>query len=365
MDIKNKMEKLRETINKIDKDQLKADAEALWEVILPALLEGVDEKDEKFMTAVLQSQWDYIQDCNHRNVFEFEGEDISKITVPVVRRIYADFPIKNLVAVQPITELVDTIYALETSSVETEVAGGMLGSGGKRLVVNIVEQKVEAGARKLQAGWTPVKKEDLVHACGLDLESEKTLALSQEVRADITYEVLNDLKRLGGEPEVVKFEGASESDRKNSLLALVCRIRANCSGIARTTRRGHGNWIVVSKAMARALAKDKTTEIYLKDDYKSRNSEMLNVGTINHGIDVFVANVPDDEILIGYKGKNGEADSGYFYCPHTPLMTGGTCVHPTTFEPVLPFMTRYGKFVTEQAPAYYRNIKVEGALLKK
>jgi hypothetical protein len=47
------------------------------------------------------------------------------------------------------------------------------------------------------------------------------------------------------------------------------------------------------------------------------------------------------------------------------MLTGGMVVHPKTFEPVLPFMTRYGKFVTEKVDAYYRNIKVESDLITK
>ena len=51
----------------------------------------------------------------------------------------------------------------------------------------------------------------------------------------------------------------------------------------------------------------------------------------------------DDQILVGYKGGNGETDTGYFYCPYIPLMSSGVVVNPVTFQPVVSLMTRYGK----------------------
>ena len=51
----------------------------------------------------------------------------------------------------------------------------------------------------------------------------------------------------------------------------------------------------------------------------------------------------DDVILVGYKGGNGETDTGYFYAPYIPLMSSGVVVNPLTFQPVVSLMTRYGK----------------------
>jgi hypothetical protein len=46
-------------------------------------------------------------------------------------------------------------------------------------------------------------------------------------------------------------------------------------------------------------------------------------------------------VLVGYKGSS-EADAPAFYCPYIPLMSSGVVLDPTTFEPVVSFMTRYG-----------------------
>jgi hypothetical protein len=46
-------------------------------------------------------------------------------------------------------------------------------------------------------------------------------------------------------------------------------------------------------------------------------------------------------VLVGYKGSS-ESDAAAFYCPYIPLMSSGTVLDPSTFEPVVSFMTRYG-----------------------
>ena len=52
--------------------------------------------------------------------------------------------------------------------------------------------------------------------------------------------------------------------------------------------------------------------------------------------------------IVGYKGGSGETDTGYIYAPYLPLMTGGVVVDPNTFQPLVKFMTRYGKTVIQK-----------------
>ena len=49
----------------------------------------------------------------------------------------------------------------------------------------------------------------------------------------------------------------------------------------------------------------------------------------------------DDDVLVGYKGTS-ESDAAAFYCPYIPLMSSGVVLDPTSFEPTVSFMTRYG-----------------------
>jgi len=49
----------------------------------------------------------------------------------------------------------------------------------------------------------------------------------------------------------------------------------------------------------------------------------------------------DDDVLVGYKGTS-ESDAAAFYCPYIPLMSSGVVLDPSSFEPTVSFMTRYG-----------------------
>lgn len=246
------------------------------------------------------------------------------------------------------------------------------GSGGRKMTMDVVSQSVEAGSRKLQAGWTIEAMQDLNAQHGLDLESEMTQALSAEIVQEIDQEIITDLLALAG--TVDTFDGSAAGaygtggnytpayvgDRLANLGVVINRV---ANEIARKTRRGAGNFIVVSPLLVSVLqsAAKSVFAPAVDGSFKGPNNTML-VGTLNgtikvysylwnqvgNGIDMGGAASPsnaDDTILVGYKGGNGETDTGYFYCPYIPLMSSGVVVNPTTFQPVVSLMTRYGKSV--------------------
>ncbi len=72
------------------------------------------------------------------------------------------------------------------------------GSGGRTVKLEVVSQAVEAGTRKLQAGWTVEAMQDLKAQHGLDLESELSQVVSAEIVQEIDSEILTDLLALAG-----------------------------------------------------------------------------------------------------------------------------------------------------------------------
>lgn len=245
------------------------------------------------------------------------------------------------------------------------------GSGGRKLTLDIVSQAVESTSRKLQAGWTIEAMQDLQSQHGLDLETEMTKALSAEIVQEIDAEIIADLVALAGTVE--SFDGAGAGvyggtgnykptfigDRLANVGVLVNRVAQE---IARKTRRGAANWMVVSPMVVSVLqsAAKSVFAPAVEGSFKGPNNTML-VGTLNGTIKVYSylwnqagagiqlgaspAAAVDDLILMGYKGGNGETDTGYFYCPYIPLMSSGVIVNPVTFQPVVSMMTRYGKCV--------------------
>jgi len=239
----------------------------------------------------------------------------------------------------------------------------MEGSGGRQISLEIISQAVEAGSRKLQSGWTIEAMQDLNAQHGLDIESEMTQAMSAEIVQEIDNEIIGDLTALAG--TVTTFDGSVPAGPAFYQPAFVGDRFANlgvqinwvANEIARKTRRGAGNFIVVSPMIV-SLLQSAAKSVFapaIDGSFKGPNNTML-VGTLNGTIKVYSylwnqsqptsatpAGTGNDTILVGYKGGNGETDSGYFYCPYIPLMSSGVVMNPVTFQPAISLMTRYGK----------------------
>lgn len=234
------------------------------------------------------------------------------------------------------------------------------GSGGRKMSLEIVSQAVEAGTRKLQAGWTIEAMQDMNSQHGLDLESEITKAVSAEIVQEIDAEIIGDLLSLAGTvrtyDHVATGAPAYTPHFAGDRFAHIgIRINEVANEIARKTRRGPGNFIVVSPMMVSVLqsAAKSVFAPAVEGSFKGPNNTML-VGTLNGQIKVYSylwnqaqpgASAPlgSDQILVGYKGGNGETDAGYFYAPYIPLMSSGVVINPVTFQPVVSLMTRYAR----------------------
>jgi hypothetical protein len=125
---------------------------------------------------------------------------------------------------------------------------------------------------------------------------------------------------------------------------LAIEINRAANRIAARTRRGAGNYIVVSPEALTVLQSASTSTFArtTEGSFESPTNTKF-VGTLNGTIKVFVDNYAADgtKVLVGYKGSS-ETDAPAFYCPYVPLMSTGPVMDPATFEPVVSFMTRYG-----------------------
>lgn len=255
------------------------------------------------------------------------------------------------------------------------------GSGGRKVKLEVVSQAVEATTRKLQAGWTVEAMQDLKSQHGVDLESELSQVISAEIVQEIDSEILSDLLALAGTVATYDYStiGAGPTYAPAYLgdrfanLGIV--INAVANEIARKTRRGAANFIVCSPMVVSILqsAGKSVFAPAISGSFKGPNNTML-VGTLNGTIKVYsylwnqvsgLGSAVNDTILVGYKGGNGETDTGYFYCPYIPLMSSGVIVNPVTFQPVVSMMTRYGKTAFTQTETslgnsadYYGKISV-------
>ena len=363
--------------------------ESRWGETKEALLEGLNGTKRNSMNVILENTRRYLKEnATAGSTAAGNIATLNRVILPVIRRVMPTVIANELVGVQPMTGPVGQIHTLrvryansltDNSAAATSVAAGeealspfkiaqaystvpagtatatgytggntatMEGTGGKQISVQILKQAVEARTRKLQARWTFESAQDAQAMHGIDVEAEIMAALAQEITAEIDQEILLSLRSLAAteftyNQATVSGTATFVGDEHAALAVLVNRV-ANL--IAQRTRRGAGNYAVVSSA-ALTVLQSATTSAFARTTegtFEAPTNTKF-VGTLNGSMRVFVDSYAADtqSVLVGYKGSS-EADAPAFYCPYIPLMSSGVVLDPTTFEPVVSFMTRYG-----------------------
>ena len=363
--------------------------ESRWDETKEALLEGLKGNKRNSMSVILENTKKYLKEnASSGSTMSGNIATLNRVILPVIRRVMPTVIANELVGVQPMTGPVGQIHTLrvryaqsltDSSAAATSVTAGqealspftiataystvpqdvatataysgantatMEGTGGKQISVQILKQAVEAKTRKLQARWTFESAQDAQAMHGIDVEAEIMAALAQEITAEIDQEILLSLSSLATveytyNQATVSGTATFVGDEHAALAVLINRV-ANL--IAQRTRRGAGNWAVVSSA-ALTVLQSATTSAFARTTegtFEAPTNTKF-VGTLNGSMRVFVNSYAQDTtpVLVGYKGSS-EADAAAFYCPYIPLMSSGVVLDPTTFEPVVSFMTRYG-----------------------
>ena len=115
--------------------------------------------------------------------------------------------------------------------------------------------------------------------------------------------------------------------------ALAVLVNRAANRIAQRTRRGAGNWAVVSPAILTVL-QSATTSAFARTTEGTfeapTNTKM--VGTLNNAMKIYVNTyASDDDVLVGYKGSS-KSDAAAFYCPYIPLMSSGGLGHACSLD---------------------------------
>jgi len=355
--------------------------ESKWGETKAALTEGLTGNKKKTMDIVLENTRRALSESASAGATSSGNvATLNRVILPVIRRVLPTVIANELVGVQPMTGPVGQIHTLRIryaeagSGTTTNTAGeealspfkiaeaysgnnsdtkagataSLEGTPGKKLSIQILKQAVEAKSRKLSARWTFEAAQDAQAQQGIDIEAEIMAALAQEITAEIDQEIIGSLLTLAGSGNTQAFDQSAVSgtatfvgDEHAALAILINRV---ANTIAQRTRRGAGNWAVVSPT-ALTILQSATTSAFARSTEGTFEapSNTKFVGTLNSAMRVYVNAYASDStsILIGYKGSS-EADAAAFYCPYIPLMSSGVVLDPSTFEPVVGFLTRYG-----------------------
>ena len=353
-----------------------------WQETKQALMEGVTGTKAKSLDVVLENTRKYLSEAATSGATQSGNvATLNRVILPVIRRVMPTVIANELIGVQPMTGPVGQIHTLRVRYADTTVNGAtniaagdealspfkiaasysgndsdpakgsatatLEGAAGKKLNVQILKQVVEAKSRKLSARWTFEAAQDAQAQQGIDIEAEIMAALAQEITAEIDQEILTSLRSLAGSAAGAFDQSAVSGTAtfvgdEHAALAVLINQQANL--IAQRTRRGAGNYAVVSSE-ALTILQSATTSAFARSTegvFEAPTNTKF-VGTLNNSMRVYVDGyaATGTDVLVGYKGSS-EADAPAFYCPYIPLMSSGVVLDPATFEPVVSFLTRYG-----------------------
>ena len=359
--------------------------ESRWSETKEALLEGLQGNKRSVMASTLENTRKYLAESATAGATSAGNvATLNRVILPVIRRVMPTVIANELVGVQPMTGPVGQIHTLRVRYSDTvsrttggsttageealspfKIAEGYSGSdagkasataalegvAGNKLSIQILKQTVEAKTRKLSARWTFEAAQDAQAQQGIDIEAEIMAALAQEITAEIDQEIIRSLTTLAGSSNNENFDQSAVSGTATFVgdehAAMAVQINRVANRIAQRTRRGAGNWAVVSP-QALTILQSATTSAFARTTEGSFEAPTNTkfVGTLNGAMKIYVNTFAvetsgSDKVLIGYKGSS-ESDAAAFYCPYIPLMSSGVVLDPSTFEPVVSFMTRYG-----------------------
>ena len=354
-----------------------------WSETKSALLEGLQGNKRGTMDVCLENTRRYLAESATAGATSTGNiATLNRVILPVIRRVMPTVIANEIVGVQPMTGPVAQIHTLRVryaddgnnvtageealspfkiaaaysgnnvdATPKADTTASLEGRPGKRMSIQILKAPVEAKSRKLSARWTFEAAQDAQSQQGIDIEAEIMAALAQEITAEIDQEILASLRALASVEETYdqSLVSGTATFVGDEHAALAIQINRVANLIAQRTRRGAGNWAVVSN-QALTILQSATTSAFARTTegtFEAPTNTKF-VGTLNGAMRVYVdaylsdATAQDNnQVLIGYKGAS-EADAAAFYCPYIPLMSSGVVLDPATFEPVVGFLTRYG-----------------------
>jgi hypothetical protein len=252
------------------------------------------------------------------------------------------------------------------TTAQAEALGDAAGNHFNEMAFAIDKVSVTARSRALKAEYTTELAQDLKAIHGLDAETELANILSTEILAEINREVVRTIYRSAtvgaqwGVTTAGTFDLDTDSNGRWSVekfKGLIFHIERECNAIARATRRGKGNVLIVSSDVASAMAMAGVLDYTpaLQANLTVDDTGNTFAGTLHGRVKVYIdpyfggtAN-GDELVTVGYRGSS-PFDAGLFYCPYVPLQMV-RAVGQDTFQPKIGFKTRYGMVANPFATA--------------
>lgn len=295
----------------------------------------------------------FYNEVNSKFASSNAGGNTANVVLPLSGDVTSNNPVANLAN--------SGAYAtgIGMTTAQAEALGDTGANAFAEMAFSIDKVTVTARSRALKAEYTMELAQDLRAVHGLDAETELANILSNEILAEINREVIRTIyigATVGAQYGVTTagtFDLDTDSNGRWSVekfKGLIFQIERECNAIAKATRRGKGNILIVSSDVASALAAagdlDYTPALQASTNLTVDDTGSTFAGVLHGRIKVYIdpyfgGSANGDELCtVGYKGVS-PYDAGLFYCPYVPLQMV-RAVGQDNFQPKIGFKTRYG-----------------------
>jgi hypothetical protein len=239
------------------------------------------------------------------------------------------------------------------ATADAEKLGSDSGAAFAQMGFEIEKIVVEAKSRALKAQYSVELAQDLKQIHGLDAETELANILSSEILAEVNREVIRSIYTTavkGAQNADLTTAGTFDLDTDSNgrwsvekFKGMLFQVEREANAIAKTTRRGRGNFIICSSDVASAFAMAGVLDYApaLSTDLQVDDTGNTFAGILNGRYKVFIdPYATGNFFVIGYKGASSY-DAGLYYAPYVPLQLY-KAVSDETFQPKIGFKMRYG-----------------------
>lgn len=231
-----------------------------------------------------------------------------------------------------------------TGSLPTSEAE-LLGYDMAEVGFEIVQTQIGVKSRKLKAEYTVEMYQDLKSMHGLNADEELMNIMAVEIQNELDREIVDMVNEWSAPAGDFKIGGTDASGSARfeleGMAHLGLKIANESREIARLTRRGAGNVLIVSPKVATVLEQLKGYKaVETSNTVNATAVGAAVIGTFNKMKVVMDSFASSDYCTVLYKGNDRRDAIGY-YAPYVPV-SFTRVVHPENGQPGIILNTRYG-----------------------
>ena len=266
---------------------------------------------------------------------------------------------------------IDPKFASSKGADTATAEGWKLSDGSLTKLKPVIDSiAITAKSRKLAANFSTELAQDIKNVHSVDVNREMMALLQYQTQAELDREIVGrmvsaataDFTAIENVDLSATGVGAGRWSQEG-FSALVTAILSASNNIALKTKRGAGNFVIVSPQVATAL--QNSGPIFRGVDVSVNPTQVFSeIGTLNGTIKVYRDSfAPEEYFLCGFKGGEGISDSGLIWSPYT-LGLELRATDPDNFSQNIGVLSRYALTDTIWgSDTYYEYRRVVGLQL--